>query len=60
MDNDADDQPEWIPLDQNPHADDKRDVLDPVGEGQNYARLIAVGLVIGVVAVALVIWLTAF
>lgn len=53
-------EPEWIPLDQNPHADDKRDVLDPVGEGQNYARLIAVGLAIGVLVVALVVWLTVF
>lgn len=53
-----DDEPEWIPLDHNPHADDKRDVLDPSGESRNFARLILVGLAVGVVAVALVVWLT--
>jgi hypothetical protein len=51
------DQPEWIPLDENPHADDKRDVLDPTGEGQLFKRLIVIGLGIGVVVVALVVWL---
>jgi hypothetical protein len=52
-----DDEPEWIPLDANPHADDKRDVLDPVGEDLKFRRLIWIGLVIGVLAVALVVWL---
>lgn len=48
---------EWIPLDQNPHADDKRDVLDPAGEGQPFRRLILIGLGIGVLVVVLVLWL---
>ncbi|MBB4904019.1 hypothetical protein [Actinophytocola algeriensis] len=51
------DDPDWIPLDQNPHADDKRDVLDPSGEETPFKRLIFIGLGIGVVVVALVIWL---
>lgn len=51
------DEPEWIPLDQNPHADDKRDVLDPTGEGQLFKRLIVIGLAIGVLVVILVLWL---
>lgn len=46
--------PEWIPLDQNPHADDKRDVLDPARDGEPYKRLIVVALGIGVL-VALVV-----
>ncbi|MGB3443942.1 MAG: hypothetical protein WBA97_34830 [Actinophytocola sp.] len=54
---DDDDDRDWIPLDQNPHADDKRDVLDPAGEEVRYKRLILIGLGIGLVAVALVIWL---
>lgn len=55
-----DEQPggqDWIPLDQNPHADDKRDVLDPAGEETPFKRLIYIGLGIGVLVVALVIWL---
>lgn len=52
-----DDDPEWIPLDQNPHADDKREVLDPAGEELPFKRLILIGLGIGVLVVALVIWL---
>lgn len=51
------DQQEWLPLDENPHADDKRDVLDPTGEGQPFKRLILIGLGIGIVVVALVVWL---
>jgi hypothetical protein len=47
----------WIPLDQNPHADDKRDVLDPAGEQMPFRRLIYLGLGIGVLVVALVVWL---
>jgi hypothetical protein len=57
MPEDQPDQQEWIPLDENPHADDKRDVLDPTGEGQLYKRLIVVGLAIGILVVALVVWL---
>lgn len=53
----ADDEHDWIPLDQNPHADDKRDVLDPTGEGLPFRRLIWIGLSIGVVVVALMLWL---
>lgn len=49
--------PDWIPLDQNPHADDKRDVLDPSGEETPFKRLIYLGLGVGVLVVALVIWL---
>jgi hypothetical protein len=52
----ADDR-DWIPMDQNPHADDKRDVLDPSGEETPFKRLIYIGLGIGVLVVALVIWL---
>jgi hypothetical protein len=48
---------EWLPLDANPHADDKRDVLDPTGEGQPFKRLILIALAIGVLAVILVVWL---
>jgi hypothetical protein len=48
---------DWIPMDQNPHADDKRDVLDPTDEELPFKRLIYIGLAIGVVAAALVIWL---
>ncbi|MDQ3786588.1 MAG: hypothetical protein M3422_05005 [Actinomycetota bacterium] len=48
---------DWIPMDQNPHADDKRDVLDPTGEELPFKRLIYIGLGIGVVTAALVIWL---
>jgi len=51
------DDSDWIPLDQNPHADDKRDVLDPVGEEMPFKRLIYIGLAIGVLVVALVVWL---
>lgn len=47
----------WLPLDANPHADDKRDVLDPTGEGQPFMRLILIGLGIGVLVVLLVLWL---
>jgi hypothetical protein len=55
----ADEQDEhgWIPLDQNPHADDKRDVLDPAGEGTPFTRLILIGLGIGVLVALLVLWL---
>lgn len=57
----ADEEPtedaDWIPMDQNPHADDKRDVLDPAGEETPFKRLIYIGLGIGVLVVALVIWL---
>ena len=52
-----DDEHDWIPLDANPHADDKRDVLDPKGEDLKFRRLIWVGLAIGLLAVALVVWL---
>jgi hypothetical protein len=52
-----DDEPEWIPLDANPHADDKRDVLDPADEDAKYRRLVWIALVIGVLAVVLVAWL---
>ncbi|MFL6121825.1 hypothetical protein [Actinophytocola sp.] len=52
-----DDEPEWIPLDANPHADDKRDILDATGEDVKYRRLVWIALVIGVLAVALVVWL---
>jgi hypothetical protein len=55
-DEDAEDR-DWIPMDQNPHADDKRDVLDPTDEQLPFKRLILIGLAIGVVAAALVIWL---
>lgn len=51
------DEQAWIPLDQNPHADDKRDVLDPSGEETPFKRLIYLGLGIGVLVVALVVWL---
>lgn len=59
MADDQSDQQEWIPLDENPHADDKRDVLDPAGEGRPFKRLILIGLGIGilVVALVLVVWL---
>ncbi len=50
-----DDEPEWLPLDANPHADDKRDILDPTAEDRKYRRLIWIALVIGVLAVALVV-----
>jgi hypothetical protein len=53
----ADDEPEWIPLDANPHTDDKRDILDPTGEDFKYRRLVWIALVIGVLAVAMVVWL---
>ena len=55
----ADTEPsdEWLPLDANPHADDKRDVLDPTGEGQPFRRLILIALGVGVLAVLLVVWL---
>ena len=53
----ADEDRDWIPMDQNPHADDKRDVLDPSGEETPFKRLIYIGLGIGVLVVALVIWL---
>jgi hypothetical protein len=52
-----DDEPDWIPLHANPHADDKRDVLDPAGEGLPFRRLIWFGLAVGVLVVALVLWL---
>jgi len=52
-----DDEPEWIPLDANPHADDKRDILDPTGEDFKYRRLVWVALAVGLLAVALVVWL---
>jgi hypothetical protein len=48
---------DWIPMNQNPHADDKRDVLDPAGEELPFKRLIYIGLGIGLLVVALVIWL---
>lgn len=48
---------DWVPMDQNPHADDKRDVLDPTGEELPFKRLIYIGLGIGLVVVALVVWL---
>jgi hypothetical protein len=48
---------DWIPLDQNPHADDKRDVLDPADEQLPFKRLILIGLGVGVLVAALVIWL---
>lgn len=47
--------PEWIPLDQNPHADDKRDVLDPARDEEPYKRLIVVALGIGLVAAFVVL-----
>ena len=55
----ADTEPndEWLPLDANPHADDKRDVLDPTGEGLPFRRLILIALGIGVLAVILVVLL---
>jgi hypothetical protein len=57
----ADDTPAddhgWIPLDENPHADDKREILDPTGEDLKFRRLIWIGLGIGVLVVALVLWL---
>jgi hypothetical protein len=56
-DDDSADEHGWIPLDENPHADDKRDVLDPTGEGQPFTRLILIGLGIGVLVVLLVLWL---
>ncbi|HEX2132931.1 MAG TPA: hypothetical protein VHH15_15385 [Actinophytocola sp.] len=54
---DTDPTDEWLPLDANPHADDKRDVLDPAGEGQPFRRLILIALGVGVLAVLLVGWL---
>jgi hypothetical protein len=51
------DDQDWIPLDQNPHADDKRDVLDPAGEELPFKRLILVGLAIGLLAAVLVVGL---
>ena len=57
MPDDDADQPAWIPLDENPHADDKRDVLDPTDEQIPFRRLILIGLGIGVLVVALVVWL---
>jgi hypothetical protein len=54
---DTDPNDEWLPLDANPHADDKRDVLDPSGEGQPFRRLIQVALGVGVLVVILVVWL---
>jgi hypothetical protein len=56
-DTQPDDDHGWIPLDENPHADDKRDILDPAGEDLKYRRLVWIGLAIGVVVVALVLWL---
>jgi hypothetical protein len=53
----AEDNDDWIPLDQNPHADDKRDVLDPEGEGQPFRRLILIGLGVGIVVAVLVVLL---
>lgn len=50
-----DDEPEWLPLEANPHADDKRDILDPTGEDVKYRRLIWIALVIGVLGVVLVV-----
>lgn len=47
--------PEWIPLDQNPHADDKRDVLDAERDGEPYKRLIVVALGIGVLVAFVVL-----
>jgi hypothetical protein len=52
-----DEDRDWVPMDQNPHADDKRDVLDPTGEELPFKRLIYIGLGIGLVVVALVVWL---
>lgn len=54
---DTDPNDEWLPLDANPHADDKREVLDPSGEGQPFRRLILIALTIGILAVILVVWL---
>lgn len=54
---DTDPSDEWIPLDANPHADDKRDVLDPTAEDQPFRRLILIALATGVLAVLLVLWL---
>ena len=51
-----DDEQDWLPLDANPHADDKRDILDPAGEDLKFRRLIWIGLGIGVLVVALVLW----
>ena len=51
-----DDEHDWLPLDANPHADDKRDVLDPTGEDLKFRRLIWIGLGIGLLVVALVLW----
>lgn len=51
------DEPEWLPLEANPHADDKRDVLDPEGEGKLFRRLILIALTIGVLVAILVVWL---
>jgi hypothetical protein len=53
----ASDEHGWLPLDANPHADDKRDVLDPTGEGRPFTRLILIGLGIGVLVALLVVWL---
>jgi hypothetical protein len=50
-----DDEHDWIPLDANPHADDKRDVLDPAGEDLKFRRLIWIGLVIGLLVTGLVL-----
>lgn len=47
----------WLPLDANPHAEDKRDVLDPAGEGTPLRRLILIALGIGVLVAVLVVWL---
>lgn len=48
-------EPHWIPLDENPHADDKRDVLDPTHEGEPFKRLIVIGLGIGVLVAFVVL-----
>lgn len=48
------DEPEWLPLDANPHADDKRDILDPAGEDLPFRRLIWLALGIGITAALLV------
>ncbi len=47
--------PEWIPLDENPHADDKRDVLDPTHEGEPFKRLIVIALGIGMLVAFVVL-----
>ncbi len=57
MTEETSDEQGWIPLDENPHADDKRDVLDPSGEGLPFKRLILIGLGIGVLVAILVLWL---